>query len=505
MLEALFDGLGLILQWKAFSLMLVGMGIGFVIGLLPGIGGATTLALMLPFVFKMTPVEAFAFLLGMHSVAATTGDITSILFGVPGEGLSAATVVDGHPMAKRGEAARALGAALMSSLVGAVIGAATLAVSIPIVRPLVLTFGSPELFMITLIGIACITSLSGLGARAQIKGFAMGFLGLLLATIGQERQSGTLRFDFGLIYLWEGLDLIPVLVGIFAIPEIIDLAKRGTAIAGDRPAAVKLGAGVWEGIKDTFRHFWLVVRCSAVGVLVGILPGAGGGVAQWMAYAHAVQSAKDAKDREGFGKGDVRGVLGPGSANNSKEGGDLIPTIAFGVPGSGAMAILLGAFMIMGLMPGPDMLTKHLAVTYSMVWTLVIANVITVVLCLATLGHLAKLTRIRGNLILPFMLLLVFVGSYTANRQIADLLVTLAFGALGYVMVRLDWPRAPLVLGFVLGKLAETYLFISMARYGFSWLTQPLVLVLIALTVLVVAYPYIQERRHGVPRKVHAD
>ncbi len=224
MLEALFDGLGLILQWKAFSLMLVGMGIGFVIGLLPGIGGATTLALMLPFVFKMTPVEAFAFLLGMHSVAATTGDITSILFGVPGEGLSAATVVDGHPMAKRGEAARALGAALMSSLVGAVIGAATLAISIPIVRPLVLTFGSPELFMITLMGIACITSLSGLGARAQIKGFAMGFLGLLLATIGQERQSGTLRFDFGLIYLWEGLDLIPVLVGRFAIPEIIDLA-----------------------------------------------------------------------------------------------------------------------------------------------------------------------------------------------------------------------------------------------------------------------------------------
>jgi putative tricarboxylic transport membrane protein len=504
MLEAVFEGLSLILQWKAFSLMLVGMGLGFVVGLLPGIGGAATLALMLPFVFKMTPVEAFAFLLGMHSVAATTGDITSILFGVPGEGLSAATVVDGHPMAKRGEAARALGAALMSSLVGALIGAATLAVSIPIVRPLVLTFGSPELFMITMMGIACITSLSGLGARAQIKGFAMGFLGLLLSTIGQERQSGTLRFDFGLIYLWEGLDLIPVLVGIFAIPEIVDLAVRRTAIAGDRPPA-KLGAGVWEGIQDTFRHFWLVIRCSAVGVFVGILPGAGGGVAQWMAYAHAVQSAKDAKDREGFGKGDVRGVLGPGSANNSKEGGDLIPTIAFGVPGSGAMAILLGAFMIMGLMPGPDMLTKHLAVTYSMVWTLVLANVITVLLCLATLGHLAKLTRIRGSLILPFMLLLVFVGSYTANRQIADLLVTLAFGALGYLMVRFGWPRAPLVLGFVLGKLAETYLFISVSRYGFGWLTQPLVLLLILLTVLVVAYPYLQERRRGVAKPTYAD
>jgi putative tricarboxylic transport membrane protein len=272
MLDALIGGLLLVLQWKAFSLMLIGMGLGFVIGLLPGIGGAATLALMLPFVFAMTPAEAFAFLLGMHSVAATTGDITSILFGVPGEGLSAATVVDGHPMAKQGEAGRALGAALMSSLVGAVIGAAALAISIPIVRPLVLTFGSPELFMISIMGIACITSLSGLGARAQIKGFAMGLLGLLLCTIGQERQSGGLRFDFGLIYLWEGLDLIPVLVGIFAIPEIIDLAVRGTAIAGAKPAG-NLSTGVWEGAKDSFRHFWLVMRCSAIGVFVGILPG----------------------------------------------------------------------------------------------------------------------------------------------------------------------------------------------------------------------------------------
>ncbi len=503
MLDALIGGLFLVLQWKAFSLMMIGMGIGFVIGLLPGIGGPATLALMLPFVFKMSPVEAFAFLLGMHSVAATTGDITSILFGVPGEGLSAALVVDGHPMAKRGEAGRALGAALMSSLLGALIGAATLAISVPIVRPLVLTFGSPELFMVSMMGIACITSLSGLGVKGQMKGFAMGLFGLLLSTIGQERQSGTLRFDMGQIYLWEGLDLIPVLVGIFAIPEVVDLAVRGTAIAGERPAE-KLGAGVWEGIKDTFRHWWLVTRCSAIGVFVGILPGAGGGVAQWMAYAHAVQSATDATDRQRFGKGDIRGVLGPGAANNSKEGGELIPTVAFGVPGSGAMAILLGAFMIMGLLPGPDMLTKHLTVTFSMVWTLVIANIITVLLCLALLNHLAKVTHIRGGLIIPFVLFLVFVGSYTANRQIADLLVTFLFGALGYLMVRLGWPRPPLVLGFVLGKLAETYLFISMARYGFGWLTHPLVVVLMLLTVLVIAYPFIQGRRRGAARTADA-
>jgi putative tricarboxylic transport membrane protein len=503
MFDAFFEGLLLVLQWKAFSLMLVGMSLGFCVGLLPGIGGAATLALMIPFVFKMQPAEAFAFLLGMHAVAATTGDITSVLFGVPGEAISAATVVDGYPMAKNGEAGRALGAALMSSLLGALIGAVALALAIPIVRPLVLAFGSPELFMLAVIGISCITSLSGAGARGQIKGFTMGLLGLLVSTIGQERQSGSLRFDMGLIYLWEGLDFVPVLVGIFAIPEIIDLTVRGTSIAGMRPAE-KLSSGVLQGIRDTFEHFWLVFRCSIVGVFVGILPGAGGGVAQWMAYAHAVQSAKDGADRERFGKGDVRGVLGPGAANNSKEGGELIPTVAFGVPGSGAMAILLSAFLIMGLSPGPDMLTKHLSITFSMVWTLAIANIVAVVICLTVLDQLAKVTNVRGALIIPFVLLLVFVGSYTANGQIIDLIVTLIFGVLSYLMVLFGWPRPPFVLGFVLGKVIETYFFISVARYGFTWLRQPMVIALILLTLLVIVYPYVQQRRERSMSQAHA-
>jgi TctA family transporter len=391
----------------------------------------------------------------------------------------------------------------MSSLLGALIGAVALALAVPIVRPLVLTFGSPELFMLSLIGISCITSLSGTTTRGQIKGFAMGLFGLLISTIGQERQSGSLRFDLGMMYLWDGLDFVPVLVGIFAIPEIIDLAVRGTSIAGDRPPE-NLSSGVMEGVKDTFRHFWLVFRCSIIGVFVGIMPGAGGGVAQWMAYAHAVQSATDSKERGGFGKGDIRGVLGPGAANNSKEGGELIPTVAFGVPGSGAMAILLSGFLIMGIMPGPEMLTKHLSLTFSMVWTLAIANVITVILSLAILDQLAKLTYVRGGLIIPFILLLVFVGSYTANGQIADLIVTLIFGVLSYFMVLFGWPRPPFVLGFVLGKVIETYLFISMTRYGFSWLTHPIVVALMILMIVVIAYPYIQQRRQRSREPAHA-
>ena len=494
MIDALFEGLLLVLQWKAFAFMLLGIGLGFWVGLLPGLGGVTTLALMLPFIYAMTPIEGFAFLLGMHSVVATTGDITSVLFGIPGEGTTAATILDGHSMAKQGEAGRALGAALASSLVGALVGALALALAIPVVRPLVLSFGSPELFMISIVGIAFIASLSAQGGRGMLRGFLAGGLGLLVATVGQDPQAGIARFTFDSLYLWNGLDLVPVLIGIFAIPELIDLARRGTSIAGDMPAG-RLNKGALEGVKDTFRHFALTIRCSLIGTFVGIMPGLGGAVAQWLAYGHGTQSARSAEERAGFGKGDVRGVLGPGAANNSKEGGALIPTVAFGVPGSSSMAILLGGFFLLGLVPGPDMLTTHLAVTFSMVWTIVLANVITVVACFLFLNHLARLTVVRGHLLIPVILVLVFVGSYTSNNNYGDLLVMLFFGVVGYLMVAGGWPRAPFVLGLVLGKIVENNLYISVARYEADWLTRPIVLVLAALAVAVMFYPLIQARR----------
>src|SRR5262247_1022345 len=357
MTEALWEGLLLVLQWKALAFMLLGIGLGFWVGLLPGLGGATTLALMLPFIYNMQPVEAFAFLLGMHSVVATTGDITSVLFGVPGEATTAAIILDGHAMAKRGEAGRALGAALASSFIGALVGAAALALAVPVVRPLVLTFGSPELFMLAIVGLAFIASLSAQGARGMLRGFLAGGVGLFLAMVGQDPQAGVARFTLDTLYLWQGLDLVPVLVGLFAIPEIVDLMVRGTSIAGQLPAG-RLSRGAFEGVLDTFRHFWLTIRCSLIGTFIGIMPGLGGSVAQWMAYGHAAQSARNAEERKGFGQGDVRGVLGPGAANNSKEGGSLIPTIAFGVPGSTAMAILLGGFFLLGLVPGPVRLAR---------------------------------------------------------------------------------------------------------------------------------------------------
>jgi TctA family transporter len=494
MIDALFQGLLQILAWKPFLFMLIGILLGFWVGLLPGLGGATTLALMLPFIYGMQPIEAFAFLLGMHSVVATTGDITSILFGVPGEATTAAIILDGHAMAKKGEAGRALGAALSSSLIGAMIGAFALAAAVPIVRPLVLSFGSPELFMLAIVGLAFIAALSAEGGRGMLRGFTAGGLGLLLSMVGQDPQAGIARYTFDTLYLWQGLDLVPVLVGLFAIPEIVDLAVRGTSIAGEVPKG-NLTKGAFEGVKDTFRHFGLTIRCSLIGTFIGIMPGLGGSVAQWLAYGHAAQSARTAEERRGFGNGDVRGVIGPGAACNSKEGGSLIPTIAFGVPGSTAMAILLGGFFLLGLVPGPDMLTSHLTVTFSMVWTIVLSNIITVVACFLFLDRLARITSVPAHRLIPVILVLVFIGSYTTNNQYADILVTLIFGAVGYLMVRAGWPRAPFVLGLVLGKIAENYLYISVARYEAAWLARPVVMVLFALAVVVIVYPIIRARR----------
>ncbi|MBI1992830.1 MAG: tripartite tricarboxylate transporter permease [Deltaproteobacteria bacterium] len=488
MLGAFVSGFYQVLTPTTFGLMLVGIAVGFIVGILPGLGGPTTMALMLPFIFKMSAVEAFAFLLGMAAVTATTGDITSILFGVPGEPTTAATIVDGHPMAKKGEAGRALGAALMSSLVGAIFGALCLALAVPIVRPLVLTFGSPEFFMIALLGVTFVASLSG---GALVKGLISGGLGFCLAMIGLDPISGIQRFTFGQLFLWDGIGLVPVTVGLFAIPEIVDLAVQGGSISKEKIG--KLG-GVMEGVKDTFRHWWLVIRCSALGAYIGIIPGMGGGVSQWIAYAHAVQSSPN---KERFGRGAVEGVLGPGAANNSTLGGAFIPTVAFGVPGSVIMAILLGAFIIQGIVPGPDMLLPpprgKLDLTFSFVWIIVVSNLITVGICFLFLNQLAKVTQIRSSLLMPFLLLLIYLGAFAEKNAFEDIIVVLVFGALGWVMVKLDWQRPPLLLGLVLGPLMENRLFLSTDNYGIAWLWRTGVLLLFALTLIGIFYPIVKE------------
>jgi putative tricarboxylic transport membrane protein len=490
MFSALSSGLFQVFNWSTFSLMMIGIAIGFVVGILPGLGGPTAMALMLPFVFKMNAVEAFAFLLGMTAVTATTGDITSVLFGVPGEPTTASTIVDGHSMARNGEAGRALGAVLMSSLVGAIFAAVALAVAIPIIRPIVLSFGSPEFFMLALLGISFVASLSG---EDQLKGIIAGGIGLMLATIGLDPISGIQRYTFGQLFLWDGIGLVPITIGFYAIPETIELAVLGTSIAKQKVG--KLG-GVLEGVKDTFRHLGLVIRCSALGCFIAIIPGMGAATTQWLAYAHAVQSSSN---KERFGKGDVRGVLGPGAANNSTLGGSLITTIAFGVPASVVMAILLGAFIIQGIVPGPDMLIPppkgKLDLTFSFVWVIILSNIITVAICFLFLQPLAKVTQVRGAIIIPLILVLIYLGAYAEKNAFPDMVVVLLFGGLGWVMEKMEWPRPPVLLGLVLGPLAENRLFLSTDNYGLSWTSRPGVMIIFAITLLGIFYPVFKARR----------
>ncbi|MPY79738.1 MAG: hypothetical protein GEV04_14955 [Actinophytocola sp.] len=477
--------------------MLVGIAIGFVVGVLPGLGGSVTLALMLPFIFDMEPVQAFAFLLGMWVVTATTGDITSVLFGVPGEATSAATVFDGYPMTKRGEAGRALGAALLSSTQGALLGAFFLALSVPILRPLVLAFGPPEFLMLTLLGLTFVVALSG---RNVLKGFLMAALGMLVALVGIDPQEGVPRYAFGQLYLWDGIDIVPLVIGLFAGAEVLQLMLSKTSIATRTADNI---SGIRQGVRDTFRHWTVVVRSSAIGIGIGIIPGMGGSVSQFIAYGHAQQTSKHP---ERFGKGAVEGVLAAGANNNAKDAGSLVPTIAFGIPGSVGAAVLLGAFLITGLNPGPEMLTTNLNITFSMVWIMVLANIVAVAVSFLLIRQLVKLTLIPGTWLVPFLLVLLGVGAFTASNNINDIFVMLAAAALGVVAIHWDWPRVPFLLAVVLGGLAERYLFLSYSLHGWSWLTTPSVLGLGALIVFVAVWPYVRAmRRRGkepVPARV---
>ncbi len=477
------------LMFEPYRLMILSLGvvIGLILGIIPGIGGLVGLAILLPFTFSMDPYTAFAFLLGMAAVTATGDTIPAVLFGVPGTAASAATVLDGYPMAKRGEAGRALAAAYTVSMMGGIFGALLLGVSIPLLRPIMLSFGSPEMLALGIFGISMVSVLSG---NAPFRGLTAACIGILLAMIGSDPQTGTLRWTLDSLYLWEGLPLVPVVLGIFALPELADLFIKRTAIATEG-SQMSLKAGMMQGIRDGFKHWWLVIRCSCIGAAVGAIPGMGASVVDWLAYGHAVSTEKGA--RETFGKGDIRGVIASESSNNAKEGGALVPTIAFGVPGSASMAILLGAFLIHGLVPGPDMLTKNLEITYSMVWSIAIANILGAGLCFIFSGPFAKIATLRYTIILPVVLSIVYIGAFNGSRNWGDLYTLLICGVFGWTMKQLRWPRPPLILGFVLGDIIERYLFISIERFGTEWLYRPAVAIILAISLFGILYPLITD------------
>lgn len=466
------------------ALLLAGVVIGLLVGLIPGIGGLTALAVLIPFTYALDPFSAMALLIGMWSVVPMSDVIPAVFFGVPGTVGCAATVLDGHPLARKGEAARALGASYAASTLGGLFGALLLAVSIPILRPLMLQVGTPELLGFCIFGLSMVAALSG---RQPLRGLTVAAVGILIAMMGVDPQTGTERLTFGSIYLWDGLPLAPFTLGLFAIPELGALMIARSKITEEAGRNGFSLAGQLRGFGDVLRNWWLMIRCSWIGVALGAVPGMGASVIDWIAYGHASRTEKNS---ETFGTGDIRGVIASESSNNAREGGALVPTLAFGVPGSASMALLLAAFQVHGLVPGPQMLGKNLDVTYLIIASLVAGTIVGAVICVVASGYLVKIVNVRYAILLPIVLGLALIGAYVGGAHAwSDLAVLIGAGLLGWIMRELDWPRAPLLLGFVLGDLVEQYLFISVQLYGASWLLNPVVTVLLIISLYGVYRP----------------
>ena len=484
-LPALGDAFLTVIQPQHLMYMVAGVLLGLSIGVLPGLGGIAGLSLVLPFMFGMDPVSGLALMVGLIAVIPTSDTFSSVLLGIPGSSASQATVLDGFPLARKGQAARALSAAFVSSLYGGLLGALALTMIIFVARPLILAFGLPEMLMITVLGLSMVAILAG---RIPLKGVVAAGLGLLAGTIGTAPAGGSLRMaTYDIPYLVDGLQLVIVGLGIYAIPEVISLLRQDRSIS----KGGALGAGWTEGLRDWWANKWLSTKCAAIGVIVGVIPGLGGSVVDWIAYGYAVQTSKN---REEYGQGDIRGVIAPESSNNAKEGGGLVPTLIFGIPGSASMAVFLGGLALLGMTPGPAMVRNDLDITYTIVWSLALANVVGAGLCVLLSGQIARLTTIRFTLLAPFLFMMIAFAAFQSRMSFGDLIALVFVGVIGILLRRFDYSRPAFLIGFVLSTQAEQFVNmatqIGSARFrrsfeaGIDYIVTPITVTLLVLTVL---------------------
>ena len=488
MFDAALTALAALLDPSALVFLGAGIVAGLVIGLIPGLGGTGAVAILLPFIYTLEPQQALALIIGAVAVVHTSDTISSVLVGIPGSASSTVLLLDGHEMAKQGQAARALSIAFLSSMIGGLIGAIGLSLSIPIARPLVLTFGAPELFMLTVLGI----SLTALLSRGNmLKGLMAGAFGLLLGQVGAAPAAAEYRYTFGSLFLVSGFDLVAVALAIFGIAEVVSLVARKTSVA----AGAGLGSGWGLGVRDVLHHWKHVIRGSLVGMWAGVLPGLGATAGTWMAYGQARATARG-KSKQKFGKGDPRGIIAPEAANNSVEAGDLIPTLLFGIPGGAPAALLLGALLVFGIQPGPSIITDDLDVVYTIVWSFAIASVAGAALCFFASVPLAKLSFVRFPVLAAGLIVILFTSGFQESQQIAVLQVMLVLGAVGWLMKVTHIPRAPFLIGFVLSIPLERYYYLTTELYTFQeWSTRPGVLVMAGILVLPVVLAVVRNLR----------
>jgi putative tricarboxylic transport membrane protein len=449
--ETLFTAVIELFVGGSILYLLAGVMLGLCFGVIPGLGGTTALALLIPVTYGMESLDAMYLAGGVMGATSFGGSITAILLNTPGTAPNAATCFDGYPLAQQGKAGLASGASAAASALGGLIGLFTLLAFIPIAKQVVLTFGPAEFFLLTILGLAAIA----VSVRGKLlRGLIAGGVGLIFAFVGSDLISGDIRFAADVDYLWDGIPLVPTLTGMFAIGQMMELALKGGSVAKKEvgSAALTKISGVGAGVWSVFVNWPTLLRGSVIGTVIGAIPGLGGTVASFLAYSSTVQTDRDP---DSFGKGNIKGVIAPESANNAKDGGSLIPTVAFGIPGSAETALFLAILVLHGMDPGPSILLYNEREIYGLIVALTASAVGASLIGLMMSRWLLLITRIDVGFIVPVVVAISLTGVYVLDGRMADVLLTVVMGLLGYLMIRFDYPRLTLVIALVLGETAE--------------------------------------------------
>jgi len=470
---------------KHLLMCFLGVLMGQMVGVLPGIGPSAAIALLLPLTFGADPTAAIILFAGIYYGAQYGGTLTSVLVSVPGESSTVMTSIDGYQMAVQGRAGPALGIAAIGSFVAGTLGTVGLMLLAPALAVAALAFGPPEYFALVVLGL---TALAAVGSSVM-KGLATGVAGLLLGTVGIDPQNGVARFDFGQLWLLDGVEFIVLTVALFGVGEVVASCGLGAF----RPVAdVKNALPTRADLKASRLP---ILRGTGIGFLVGVLPAAGATIASFVAY---IVEKKLARDPSRFGHGAIEGVAAPEASNNAAAAGAMVPMLSLGVPGSGTTAIILGAFIMFGIRPGPELFTKNADLVWAVIASMYIGNVILLLMNLPLAGLFARLLKVPYRWLYPPILALCVTGVYSQANSVEDCWLLVGFGALGWLMKRYDWPAAPMILGLVLGPLFETALRQSLTLShgsGAIFLTRPISAVLLAAAAVAVLVPLLMQMR----------
>lgn len=490
------NGLGQALEsmqsWVFLLAFVLGCFNGMLTGLLPGLGGSVGIALMIPFTYGMDTASAMALFVAALAGQSFCGSITAILLNVPGSSPSAATTIDGYPLARQGRGGFAIGISASASFLGSLIGTICLVALIPLVRPIVLAFSFAEF---TVLGVFGLTIIAMASRGSLLKGIVAGLIGVLFSFVGFAPIGGDVRYVFDQPALYAGLDVVIVLVGMFSVTEALQLLRTNQTVAQDIGQTRFGHRQVWEGVMYTLRQPFLLVRSSLIGTGVGLVPAVGGTVAAFLAYFQAAKTVKNPT----FGQGDPRGVLAPEASNDAKDSGSALPSLMFGIPGSSDWAIVMGAMVIHGVTPGPNLIRENPDIVWIAIICLVGASFLSSALGLLFAPQLLHITRVRPGILSPVVLMLAVVGAYALNFSISDVIVSISFGLMAYAMRAVNMPLIPVILGFILGPLVERSFLQTLSSTGPSaFFTRPISLVLILMTVVVVVFEVVTARRSKV-------